>query len=231
MIDSKKLDEGLYLNVFEKSIVANEKREVTKAYLVSKRVFDITASILALIVFAIPMIIIAVLIRLSTGNSPIYKQLRAGKNYKDFYVYKFRSMKDSDKSIEEILTKKQFKKYCKNNYKLDNDPRVTKIGKFLRRTSLDELPQLINIIKGQMSVVGPRAIPLRDAEQYGANRTQLQSVTPGLTGYWQVNGRSSTSFNEKIKMDIYYIENRSAWLDLKILLKTVVVVIFMVGAK
>ena len=116
------------------------------------------------------------------------------------------------------------------NFKLDNDPRITKIGDFLRRTSLDELPQLFNILKGDMSIVGPRPIVEDEIEKYGKYSKKLFSVLPGLTGYWQANGRSDTTYDERIQMDMYYIDNRSIALDFKIMLKTVISVIKKEGA-
>ena len=130
-----------------------------------------------------------------------------------------------------ILIKEEFRKinfvifvtiqYCNyKNFKLENDPRVTKVGDFLRRTSIDELPQLINILNGTMSIVGPRPIVEKEVALYGKYAPKLFSVVPGLTGYWQANGRSDTTYEERIKMDMYYIDNRSLWLDLKIIFKT-----------
>jgi len=135
-------------------------------------------------------------------------------------------------NAEEVLrnfTPEQKAEFEKN-FKLDDDPRVTKIGAFLRKTSLDELPQLINIIKGDMSVVGPRPIVQKEVVKYGKYADKLFSVKPGLTGFWQANGRSDTTYDERVQMDMYYIDNRSTLLDIKILFKTVIAVIRKEGA-
>ena len=128
-------------------------------------------------------------------------------------------MYQNSQEIFDNFTKEQKEEFYKN-FKLENDPRVTKVGDFLRRTSIDELPQLINILNGTMSIVGPRPIVEKEVALYGKYAPKLFSVVPGLTGYWQANGRSDTTYEERIKMDMYYIDNRSLWLDLKIIFKT-----------
>ena len=139
---------------------------------------------------------------------------------KDFYVYKFRTMKYDSRSIEETLTKEEFAEYL-IDLKLKEDPRVTKFGRLLRKSSLDELPQLINIIKGDMSLVGPRPI-LREYElaRFGKYQDLLLKVRPGLTGYWGTHGRNDTTYEERIKMELYYVTKRSFWLDTKIFFLT-----------
>ena len=137
----------------------------------------------------------------------------------DIKVYKFRTMYENSQEIFNNFTKEQKEEFYKN-FKLENDPRVTKIGDFLRRTSIDELPQLINILNGSMSIVGPRPIVQKEIDLYGDYANKLFSVVPGLTGYWQANGRSDTTYEERIKMDMYYIDNRGFWLDFKIIIKT-----------
>ena len=133
-------------------------------------------------------------------------------------------MYENSKEIFENFTEEQKREFY-INFKLDNDPRITKIGEFLRKTSLDELPQLFNILKGDMSIVGPRPIVEAEIEKYGKYADKLFSVVPGLTGYWQANGRSDTTYEERVDMDMYYIDNRSISLDLKIIFKTFVSVI------
>ena len=128
-------------------------------------------------------------------------------------------MYENSQEIFNNFTKEQKEEFYKN-FKLENDPRVTKIGDFLRRTSIDELPQLINILNGSMSIVGPRPIVQKEIDLYGDYANKLFSVVPGLTGYWQANGRSDTTYEERIKMDMYYIDNRGFWLDFKIIIKT-----------
>ena len=149
----------------------------------------------------------------------IFGHTRRGLHGKDIKVYKFRTMYENSQEIFNNFTKEQKEEFYKN-FKLENDPRVTKIGDFLRRTSIDELPQLINILNGSMSIVGPRPIVQKEIDLYGDYANKLFSVVPGLTGYWQANGRSDTTYEERIKMDMYYIDNRGFWLDFKIIIKT-----------
>lgn len=123
------------------------------------------------------------------------------------------------------------KREWQENFKLENDPRITKVGKFLRKTSLDELPQIVNIIKGDLSIIGPRPIVDEELEKYGENKEKFLSITPGLTGYWQANGRSNTTYEERMQMELYYIDNQSLLLDIKIFFKTIVSVLKKEGAK
>jgi len=148
---------------------------------------------------------------------------------KKIKIYKFRTMYENAEEIFENFTEEQKQEYY-INFKLDNDPRITKVGDFLRKTSLDELPQLINILKGDMSIVGPRPIVEKEIEKYNGYASQVFSVLPGLTGYWQAHGRSDTTYDERVQMDMYYLRNRSLVLDFKIILKTVVSVIKKEGA-
>lgn len=204
------------------------------AYRFVKRLVDIIGGIVGLIIL-IPMTIILFIVKVfmkENDGSIFYKQIRVGKNEKKFKVYKYRSMCiNADEKLKEYLkenesARKEFKKY----HKLKNDPRITKVGKVLRATSLDEFPQLINVLKGEMSLVGPRPITDEEVEAYGELKNKFLSVKPGLTGYWQVNGRSNTEYEDRIKMELYYVDNASLLLDLKILLKTFVAVIKKEGA-
>ena len=138
-------------------------------------------------------------------------------------------MYSNSDEIFDSFSDEQKEEYYKN-FKLDNDPRVTKVGDFLRRTSLDEIPQLINVLKGDLSLVGPRPIVEKEICKYGQYADKLFSVIPGITGYWQANGRSDTSYDERVKMDMYYIDNKSILLDIKIMFKTVISVIKKEGA-
>lgn len=138
---------------------------------------------------------------------------------------------DADKKLKEYLANNdEARKEFEENQKLKNDPRITKIGDFLRKTSIDELPQLINVLKGEMSLIGPRPIVDGEIEKYGTNKDKFLSVKPGLTGYWAANGRNNITYSERIKMELYYVDNMSFGLDLNIFLKTIVSVIKKEGA-
>ena len=197
-----------------------------------KRMFDISISLLSIILLAPIFLIISIMIKLDSKGKVIYKHKRIGKNGKYIYLYKFRTMYTNSKEIlEEILKDPKVKEEWENNFKLDNDPRVTKVGKFLRKTSLDELPQLLNIFLGDMSIVGPRPVIDGEIEKYGIYKKKFLSVTPGLTGWWACNGRSCTSYKERIKLELYYVNHRSIKLDLLVILKTIGVVVKGKGAK
>lgn len=197
-----------------------------------KRVLDVLFSVMALLVIWPLMLVIAVLVMLD-GGPPFYAQSRVGRNGRLFKVYKFRSMKKGADRLEEMLSPEELAEYSKE-YKLQNDPRVSKLGSFLRRSSLDELPQLWNIIRGEMSLVGPR--PLLPSELTGnytpEERQMLMSVRPGLTGYWQAMSRNESSYatGERQKQELYYIGRVTIWMDVKIVLMTVKRVITGKGA-
>jgi lipopolysaccharide/colanic/teichoic acid biosynthesis glycosyltransferase len=199
-------------------------------YLVIKRFFDIILSLVALIILSPFLMIIALIIKLTSDGNVLYAHRRIGKGGKIIHVLKFRTMNKDNRPLEEILTKEQLEEY-KSYYKVTNDPRVTKFGKFLRKTSIDELPQLINIIKGDMSIVGPRPIIFDELKLYKENKELLLTVRPGLTGYWASHGRSDTTYDERIKMELYYVNNVSFWLDVKIIFLTGLNVILGKGAK
>jgi len=198
-----------------------------------KRLFDIGFSIFALIITLPITIPIAIIIKLTDGGNIIYGHERIGKDGKKFKVLKFRSMyMDADKKLKEILANDpKAREEWEKTFKLKNDPRVTPIGKFLRKSSFDELPQFINVLKGDMSVVGPRPVVEEELTKYYKEKAELyKSVKPGVTGYWQVEGRSDTDYDERIRMDEYYIKNQSFLLDLKIILKTIKIMLTGKGA-
>ncbi len=201
-----------------------------RIYLFIKRFFDIVLSLVGLILLSPIFLIIAIIIKLDSKGPVFFKHKRIGKNGKQIGVYKFRSMVINAEELIAKFTPEQKKEY-ETNFKLDNDPRITRVGKFLRKSSLDELPQILNILLGNMSIVGPRPIVKKELEKYGKNKDKFLSMTPGLTGYWQASGRSDVDYDERIKMELYYIDNCSLWLDFKIMLKTVVAVIKKEGAK
>ena len=201
---------------------ANDIGEVTRGttfYLIVKRTIDILGALIGLVLLSPIILIVAIAIKLDSKGPIIFGHTRKGLHGKDIKVYKFRTMYENSQEIFNNFTKEQKEEFYKK-FKLENDPRVTKIGDFLRRTSIDELPQLINILNGSMSIVGPRPIVQKEIDLYGDYANKLFSVVPGLTGYWQANGRSDTTYEERIKMDMYYIDNRGFWLDFKIIIKT-----------
>lgn len=207
--------------------MANSARK--KVYLAIKRLIDIIGSLIGIILLSPLYIIIAILIKFDSPGKVVFGHTRKGKGGKDIKVYKFRTMYSNASEIFESFTPEQKEEYYKN-FKLDNDPRVTKLGGFLRKTSLDELPQLFNILKGDMTIIGPRPIVEKEISKYGDKAEKLFSVVPGLAGYWQANGRSDTTYEERIEMDMYYIDNMSFWLDTKILFQTAISVLKGEGA-
>ena len=204
-----------------------------KIYAFVKRAFDITASGIALIILSPVMLVIAILVYLDDPGKVFYGHVRIGKNGKPFKMWKFRSMyMNADRMIDQ-LTPEQMQQYY-TEFKIDNDPRITKIGNFLRKTSIDELPQLFNVLCNDMSLVGPR--PLIESEiqtYYEDTYDVLLSVKPGVTGYWQAYARNNASYQsgERQKMEMYYVRNASVWLDIKILFKTVESVLKKSGAQ
>lgn len=185
-----------------------------------KRIFDIVCSLVALIILSPVFLILAILVK-STSEGPVFfVHQRVGKGGKTLNIYKFRSMVTNAEELIRQFTPEQKAEY-ERNFKLEDDPRVTRVGKFMRKTSLDELPQLFNILKGDISVVGPRPVMEVETEIYGNYRDMLLSVKPGLTGFWAANGRSCTTYTRRRAMEICYIKNRSVCFDLKIILKTI----------
>lgn len=213
-------------NVGSTDIVDNEK---IRLYSVTKKSMDLILSFIGLILLIPVFLILAILVKLDSKGPVFYAHTRKGKNRSDIKIYKFRTMYSNSDEIFESFSDEQKEEYYKN-FKLDNDPRVTKVGDFLRRTSLDEIPQLINVLKGDLSLVGPRPIVEKEICKYGQYADKLFSVIPGITGYWQSHGRSDTSYDERIEMDMYYIDNKSILLDIKIMFKTVISVIKKEGA-
>lgn len=198
-----------------------------------KRIFDIVVASLALLFVAPLLLVVALLIRLQDGQKALYSQPRWGLNGETFQCFKLRSMvPDAAEKLQAVLdSDPAAKREWDLTQKLTNDPRITPVGKFIRATSIDELPQLLNIIRGDMSIVGPRPIPLYERSKYGEGFAHYTSVRPGLTGLWQVSGRSNTTYSERIELDKQYVQTQSFWGDIGIMLKTVPAVLFSVGAK
>ena len=189
-------------------------------YHIIKRAFDIIFSLVLIVVLSPLFIIISLLVLMGSRGNPFFAHYRIGKNGKVMYIYKFRTMVPNAENMIKDFTPEQ-KKEWEENFKLKNDPRITKIGKFLRATSLDELPQLFNILKGEMSFVGPRPIIESELEWYGKDKDKFLSVTPGLTGWWASHGRSRIKYPERCELELYYVDHASVCLDLKILIMTV----------
>lgn len=198
-------------------------------YMSVKRVFDLVISTIGLIILSPIFLILAIIVKLDSKGPVFFAHTRYGKNGKKFKMYKFRTMYENAQDMINDFTPEQMKEW-KENFKLQDDPRITKVGKFLRKTSLDELPQIVNIIKGDLSIIGPRPVIKEELEKYGENKEKFLSVTPGLTGYWQANGRSSTTYEQRMEMELYYIDHISPKLDFKIFFKTIESVIKKEGA-
>ena len=199
-------------------------------YRTIKRIMNFVCSFVVLVVLSPIFLIIGILIKASSPGPVFFLHERIGLNGKKFKLIKFRTMIDNAEDLISSFTPEQ-KKEWDENYKLKNDPRITRIGKFLRRTSLDELPQFINILKGDMSIVGPRPIVDEELLWYGDEKYKLLSVKPGLTGWWAVNGRSDVSYPDRCKLELYYVDNMSFGLDLKILFKTLGAILKKDGAR
>jgi exopolysaccharide biosynthesis polyprenyl glycosylphosphotransferase len=196
--------------------------------LFSRRMIDFLGSLILIVLLSPIFFVLSLLIRMDSPGPALYRQPRYGLNGRKFTCYKFRSMHAwSDEKRKELI---QFNLTNGPAFKMKNDPRVTRVGKFLRKTSLDELPQLFDVLKGDMSFVGPRPLLLEEVEKLEGWQRRRLSMKPGITGLWQVSGRNQIDFNQWMKLDLEYIDNWSLWLDVKILLKTIPVVLSGKGA-
>jgi len=221
---SKKVVDKNNVNIANSKIEYSEaKREKMSFYLFVKRAVDIVGSLLGLIVLSPLFLIIAIAIKIDDKGSAFYSHKRVGQFGKEVYIHKFRSMKTDADNLEEMLTPEELEIFM-SEFKLENDPRITKVGNFLRKTSLDELPQLLNILKGDLTLIGPRPIVEEELEHYGEDVDKLLSVKPGLTGYWQAYARNDAIYatGERQKMELHYVDNRSLIFDIKILFMTFV---------
>lgn len=227
--DLSALDNGIVVSskIKDKTMQNTKNRKIF--YRALKRITDIILSIIALILLSPVFLIIAVIIRIDSKGPIFFKHKRVGKNGKPIYIYKFRTMYDHAEDMIKNFNEEQMREF-KESYKLQNDPRITKIGEALRKTSLDELPQILNILKGELSIIGPRPVIDEELEKYGDNKEKFLSITPGLTGYWQASGRSSTTYEERMEMELYYIDNYSLTLDIAIFFKTIISVLKKEGA-
>ena len=195
-----------------------------------KRIMNLLCSFVGVIVLSPFFLIISLLIKVTSKGPVFFVHERVGLNGRKFKLIKFRTMVNNAEEMIASFSPEQ-KKEWEENYKLKDDPRITKIGKFLRRTSLDELPQLINILKGDMSIVGPRPVVDEELNWYGDKKDKLLSVKPGLTGWWAVNGRSNVPYPERCDLELYYVDHISFALDAKIILKTLGAIIKKDGAR
>ena len=190
-------------------------------YEVIKRLIDVVCSFMGVIVLSPLFIIIAIIIKTNSKGPVFFSQKRVGKNGKEFDMYKFRSMVVNAEELKEKLAAKN--EMSGPMFKMKDDPRVTKVGKFIRKTSIDELPQLWNVLKGDMSLVGPRPSLPKEVAQFESWMYKRLEVKPGLTCYWQVSGRNNIDFEDWMKLDIRYVEERSLFVDIKLILKTIFV--------
>lgn len=197
------------------------KDEKKWSYNFFKRTIDFLGAIFGLFILSPVLIIVGILIKMESKGSIIFSQKRIGLNGKEFNMYKFRSMVvNAEELKEKLLTQNEMSGPM---FKMKDDPRITKIGKFIRKTSIDEVPQLVNVLKGEMSLVGPRPSLPKEVSQFESWMFKRLDVKPGLTCYWQVSGRNNIDFHDWMKLDVKYVEERSFWLDVKLIFKTVFV--------
>ena len=216
------LEEAHFERVPDTFVVTPISLEESKSYLILKRLLDIVGSSLGLLLLSPFLVLLAIIIKLEDKKASIFfSQDRVGLDGKIFKMFKFRSMvSDAEERLANLL---QQNETTGAMFKMANDPRVTKVGRFIRKTSLDELPQLWNVLKGEMSLVGPRPPLPREVAEYTSYDLQRLSVVPGCTGLWQVSGRSNIGFKEMVDLDILYIKTRNFMMDLKIIVKTITV--------
>ena len=196
----------------------NEEGKVSIIYLFSKRAIDIVGSIVGLVLLSPILLIVAIAIKLESKGPIIFSQKRIGLKGKEFKMYKLRSMVEDAEKLKKDLMKSN--EMSGPMFKMKDDPRVTRVGKFIRKTSIDELPQLVNVLKGDMSLVGPRPSLPKEVKKFKPWMKKRLEVKPGLTCFWQVSGRNNIDFEDWMKLDIKYVEERSFWVDIKLIFKT-----------
>jgi len=223
----KTLSTGYELRSSDPSVRVSYLR--SKAFAVAiKRLFDVVGSLLGLIFIAPLFPLIALAIRLDSPGPIFFRPRIIGYGGREFLAYKFRTM--DPRALETLLQDPNLLNQYKENLKIANDPRITRVGRWLRLTSLDELPQLINVLKGEMSLVGPRMLAELELEKFGEHRNKILSVKPGMAGLWVASGRQTLSFDRRLELELQYVDNWSLWLDAKCFCKTLVIAIRMVGA-
>ncbi len=202
-------------------------------YFALKRMVDIIFGLIGCICL-LPIALVVKIVYLLTGDkhSIFYTQTRVGKDGKLIHLYKFRSMvPNADEILKQMLKKKKYREEWKKYQKFENDPRITKIGGLLRKTSLDEVPQFINVLKGDMSLIGPRPLIVGELDEHDGDHKLYESIRPGITGWWACNGRSATTYEERLDLEYYYINNLSLIMDIKCVFKTIIAVVKKDGAK
>lgn len=229
VIGSKKIISGINKTNLVLETTKRRTESKKEIYKIVKRGMDIFIASISLVLLLPLFLIITIAIKLDSKGKVIFKHKRIGKDGKEIYIYKFRTMVENAQDLIKSFTPEQ-KKEFRENFKLENDPRITKVGNFLRKNSLDELPQLINILKGDLALIGPRPVINDELEKYSTNKSKFLSVTPGLTGYWAANGRSNTTYEQRMTMELYYVDNISLKLDAEIFAKTVASVLKREGA-
>ncbi|MGP1909969.1 sugar transferase [Metabacillus sp. JX24] len=214
--------ESYSITAIEPEIV--DRLELKRLYEKRKRVIDIIGSLIGIILLFPFFLLISILIKLEDPKGKVFFiQKRVGKNGKEFNMFKFRSMvHDAENKLNELLKHNEVSGAM---FKMKNDPRITKIGKFIRKTSIDELPQLLNVLKGEMSLVGPRPALPREVETYNENHLQRLLITPGCTGLWQATARNNVGFEEMVELDLYYLKNRTIFFDFKIIFMTIKIIL------
>ena len=201
-----------------------------RSYLAAKRVMDFVGALIGGILLSPVLLIIALIVKLDSKGPVIFKHKRVGQFGEPIYIYKFRTMYENAQDMIKDFTPEQMEEW-QRNFKLENDPRITRVGHFLRKSSLDELPQLLNILQGNLSIVGPRPVPQAEVDLYGENIEKVLSVKPGLTGYWQAYARSNCTYEIRRQMELDYADHANFWWDIKIIFKTVGSVLTAKGAK
>lgn len=194
------------------------------AYQRGKRIADFCFALAGLLCSIPILLVTALAVKLDSQGPVLFTQLRVGAGGKCFWIYKFRTMRDGAENMLENLSEDEKSEFYRMR-KLERDPRTTRVGKILRRCCLDELPQLVNVLRGEMSLVGPRPVVLEELEQYRENAQEFLSVRPGMTGYWQVNARKNATYQDRMEQELYYVRNAGFQLDLDIMLKTVPVLL------
>lgn len=224
------------INVIKKEVkkdLSVFKKIERYTYFGIKRTFDVTCALIG-VIFLLPLIVLVKLSYLISKDtkSMFYTQTRIGKDGKVFKLYKFRSMvNNADEVLKELLKDPKYKKEWEEYQKFDNDPRITKMGNILRKTSLDELPQILNVLKGDMSFIGPRPLVVGELDSHNGNHKIYESVRPGISGWWASHGRSATTYEERLELEYYYCKNCSLWLDIKCFFATIAAVFKKTGAK